>query len=117
VLKAISVNKVCAPSLTRVLTAVFDYYGNDPEKIAAYGMNLYGGAYNYRLKKGGSSLSVHSWGAAIDLDPEHNAFGGHSRRMPIAVVNAFKAEGWIWGGDWHQPADPMHFQATQRVGA
>ena len=78
-------------------------------------MHLCGGAFNFRLKRGGNSLSIHSWGAAIDLDPERNALGRRYRAgagmMPMAVVEIFAAEGWVWGGPWSRP-DAMHFQAA-----
>ncbi len=101
-------NKVAA-SLLAVLHGIADHYGSQ-EEIEKARMHLYGGAYAFRLKRGGHSLSIHSWGAAIDLDPEHNQFGGKST-MPPAVVALFDAEGWTWGGGWH-PCDGMHFQAA-----
>jgi hypothetical protein len=61
---------------------------------------------------------MHSWGCAIDLDPGRNAFhdqtGHFGAGGAIAVVRAFEAEGWIWGGRWAgRSCDPMHFQAAR----
>lgn len=108
--KTIRVNRKCSDSLSRVLAAIKAHYGT-AEAIAAARVDLYGGCYNFRLKRGGSTLSNHSWGSAIDLDPAHNGFGDHNPKMDRAVVALFAAEGWTWGGQWSTP-DGMHFQAA-----
>lgn len=112
--KTIRVHKRCAESLSRVLAGILAHYGRQAA-IEKARLHLYGGAYNFRLMRGGSSLSIHSWGAAIDLDPETNWFGRkYSERagmMPMAVVKLFEAEGWTWGGPWSK-GDAMHFQAA-----
>lgn len=109
--KSILIHKKCAPSLATVLQAIWEFYGRDQTKIDAVNLDLYGGAYNFRLKRGGTTLSMHSYGCAIDLDPQHNQFGARHGAMPPGVVNAFRAEGWTWGGSWLKP-DFMHFQAA-----
>ena len=75
----------------------------------------YGGIYNYRKMRGGSTLSRHAWGIAIDLDPDDN---GNSTPwpdeadMPLEIMEAFAREGWISAGAfWGR--DAMHFQATR----
>jgi len=114
VVSTIVVNKKCAADLLAILTEIKDHYGSQ-EAIEKARMHLYGGCYNFRLKRGGSSLSIHSWGAAIDLDPERNGFGVRYNEakgmMPKAVVDIFKRHGWTWGGLWSK-ADAMHFQAA-----
>lgn len=113
-LSTILVHKKCADSLLRVLTAIKAHYKTQ-EAIDAARMHLFGGVYNFRLMRGGSSLSIHSWGAAIDLDPERNGLGvkynAAKGMMPAPVIAAFEAEGWTWGGKWSRP-DAMHFQAA-----
>jgi hypothetical protein len=100
-----------ADSLLRILTAIRDHYGTQAALEAAR-MHFYGGAHMFRPMRGrGHVLSIHSWGAAIDLDPEGNPFGGKVT-MPPAVVSIFAAEGWVWGGPWSKP-DGMHFQAAK----
>jgi hypothetical protein len=62
------------------------------------------------------SLSLHSWGIAIDFTPSENTMGGTDgkggpsklRQFP-AFVEVFKNAGWTWGGDWKMK-DDMHFQ-------
>lgn len=112
--KTIRCHKKVAPSLLRVLNGILVHYGSQAE-IEKARMHLYGGAYNFRMMRGGSALSIHSWGAAIDLDPERNAFGRRYDEthgmIPHAVCDLFAAEGWVWGGRWNK-ADAMHFQCA-----
>lgn len=114
--KTIRIHKRCSLSLRRILQAICDHYP-DQGALEAARMHLFGGAYNFRLKRGGASLSNHSWGAAIDLDPERNGFGVRWRpnagMMPPEVVEIFAAHGWAWGGRWSKP-DGMHFEAVNR---
>lgn len=105
----IHVNRACAPSLSRILQRIKEHYGSQDE-IEKARLHLYGGAYMFRLMRGANRLSVHSWGAAIDLDPGNNPFGGKVTMDP-AVVALFAQEGWVWGGKWRTP-DGMHFQAA-----
>jgi len=74
-----------------------------------------GGAYTFRLMRGGNSLSMHSYGCAIDLAPDLNPMGKKWREgqymMPETVVYLFKQQGAKWGGNW-QRADAMHFEWT-----
>jgi len=68
----------------------------------------FGGIYCWRSQRGGSKLSVHCWGAAIDLNPSTNQLGTVGNMAP-EVIAAFESAGWFWGGRWRRP-DPMHFQ-------
>lgn len=57
-----------------------------------------------------SGLSIHSVAGAVDV----NALSNPMRRplqtdMPPAFIDAWRAVGWTWGGDFPTP-DPMHFQ-------
>jgi hypothetical protein len=112
-LRTIRVHRKCADSLARVLEAIRAHYLT-PEALQAARLHLYGGCYGFRAMRGNPRLSVHSWGAAIDLDPANNRFGqkwNPAGGMPTAVANLFAAEGWVWGGLWSTP-DAMHFQAA-----
>jgi len=113
-LKRFMFHKRAAPALRRVLGEISRRY--DLVDIQTYGLHLWGGANAFRLRTGSHELSVHSWGCAIDLNPEVNRFGRryveHLGMMPMAVVDMFRAEGFVWGGLWRKP-DAMHFQAAE----
>lgn len=116
----IRVHKKCAEAYGRVFARIWEAAGHDQAVIDRWGASIYGGAYNYRLMRGSSALSMHSWGCAIDLDPDENAFHDITPRFASApqsaVVSAFEAEGAIWGGRWSgRSCDGMHFQFA-RVG-
>ncbi len=83
------------------------------------------GAYNFRKMAASSSLSHHSYGTAIDINPDENYMikndkiiagslyepgkNKYSMAADGSVVKAFKKHGWIWGGDWKSSKDYMHF--------
>ncbi|MGY3916723.1 M15 family metallopeptidase [Aeromonas australiensis] len=63
--------------------------------------------------RGGTRLSMHSWGCAVDFDSSRNSFGDSTpnfQNIP-AVLTAFESQGWTWGGKWKKP-DGMHWQAA-----
>lgn len=101
------------PSLSSVLGAIWDAAGRNQAKINEWGMNLDGGGYNFRLMRGSTRLSMHSWGCAVDFDPARNGFGDSTPNFENypAVLSAFAAECWTWGGQWTR-ADGMHWQAA-----
>lgn len=66
------------------------------------------GCFNIRKKRGLSSMSLHSWGLAIDVDAAWNGLGKKATLNP-EIVKCFKENGFDWGGDW-QRTDGMHFQ-------
>jgi hypothetical protein len=72
--------------------------------------NCFGGCFEFRQKRNGSGLSTHSWGIAIDLNPETNRYGTPGDMSP-EIVEVFQKYGFIWGGAWNgKTRDPMHFQ-------
>lgn len=66
------------------------------------------GGFNYRNIRGGSGLSQHAFGTAIDLNAMTNALGQKATDIPQAAELARKW-GLEWGGNWKRP-DPMHFE-------
>jgi len=70
VLTRFACNKKIHEPVTRVLTKTLEHYKQ--EGIKKLGLHLFGGCLNVRKMRGGSSWSIHSWGAAIDFDPEKN---------------------------------------------
>ena len=66
------------------------------------------GTYGYwfrHMNGGGSPLSYHSYGVAVDVNyityPRPSYANG--------VVDIWKRKGWFWGGDWTSPVDTAHF--------
>lgn len=105
-----------AASMQNVLAQVLQYYGF--EALQQLRLDLYGGGFNLRAKRGGSSLSTHSWGIAFDFDPEHNQLKWDSSKAGLARPEydywwqCWENEGWVSLGrsrnyDW------MHVQAAR----
>jgi hypothetical protein len=121
--KGIRVHKNCAASLLMVLGNLLHAAKSRQETLDHWGVSIFGGCVMYRLMRGGDSLSIHSYGAAIDLDPARNGLYDKTPRFAEfpEVLGAFALEGWRWGGDWNgngssadeRRADGMHWQATQ----
>ena len=61
--------RLAAP-FTAIFQQAFEHYG--AAQMTALGLDMFGGCYNLRAMRGGTSLSMHSWGAAVDMDPERN---------------------------------------------
>lgn len=68
--KTIQCHKLIAGRLLNVFNDLLKTYGL--KKIQELGIDLYGGCFNYRKMRGGSSLSTHAWGISVDLDTERN---------------------------------------------
>lgn len=76
-----------------------------------------GGTFNWRFIAGTRQLSMHAWGIALDLDPSLGDYWRNvpeskrawKNRVPQVIVDAFEAEGFIWGGRWFH-YDTMHFE-------
>jgi D-alanyl-D-alanine carboxypeptidase len=73
-----------------------------------------GGTYVPRKIAGTDRPSAHSWGISIDLNPSLTHYwrwekGGWKNTVPQSIVDAFEAEGFIWGGRWYH-FDTMHFE-------
>lgn len=115
VVKTIRIHRLCAPSLQRILDAIWAAAGKRQATIEAWGMHLYGGAFEFRLTRGGTGLSSHSWACAIDWDPERNAMGDQTPNFANCpeVCKAFADEGWTHGMAWKgKNKDAMHWQAA-----
>lgn len=105
-----------APSALRVLQAVGELYSAQERKTI--GIDLFGGSLNVRKMRGGTAWSMHSWGIAIDFDPERNQLKWGRDRARLAQPDAepfwrqWEGEGWVSLGrarnfDW------MHCQAAR----
>jgi hypothetical protein len=71
-------------------------------------LKTWDGCFNIRKKRGGSTMSLHSWGVAVDLNAYANCFGCRPQLSP-GFVKCFTNNGFDWGGTWRKP-DGMHFQ-------
>lgn len=70
------------------------------------------GGYNARHQRNDPSLplSIHSYGAAFDVNWDTNPMGSVLvTDLPKAFISCFERRGWEWGGRWKHP-DAMHFQ-------
>jgi hypothetical protein len=92
-------------------------------------------AFNCRAVEGTTRWSEHAYGRAIDVNPienpyvtsrgttSHPASRPYLSRTPLrpgmaveggALVRAFDALGWGWGGRWSGAKDYQHFSASGR---
>ena len=94
-----------ADGFVSALEAILEYYGL--EFLKENNLDEFGGTYNPRKSRGSGRWSVHSWAMAVDYLPSMGKFGVPAM-TPAPVVDAFKAQGFLWGGDWTLP-DGMHF--------
>ena len=91
-------------------------------------------AFNFRYISGTKSLSRHSRGMAVDINPLYNPYVRYrgsrtlvepanakpyvdrSKDFPYKIVKGdlcyrlFKKYGFTWGGDWKNSKDYQHFE-------
>lgn len=75
-------------------------------------LHTFDGCFNYRPTRGGSKLSTHAWGIALDLNAATNQLGTGGD-MPLEIVRTFESQGFVWGGRFKNKPDPMHFQMCE----
>ena len=116
----------------RKLVPIDAYGGSDFRSIEADNTS----AFNCRRATGSSSWSEHAYGRAIDINPIENPYVENGRvyhdasrsyvsRQPTrkgmavdggALVRAFDAIGWGWGGRWSGSVqDYQHFSGERPV--
>ena len=108
--KSITIHKLCADALSAALNEIWQACDKNQAKVKKLGLSEYGGSFNYRLIRGSSNLSNHAFGIAIDIAPSGNPLGAKTGTMPKFAVDAFKAQGARWGGDYKGRKDLMHFE-------
>ncbi len=111
--KSIQCHQLVAPALKSVFESLLQHYGL--QKIQELHINRYGGCFNYRKMRNGNDWSRHSWGVAIDLDPERNPLKASRKTARFArpayqpMIDIFYKNGFVSLGvernyDW------MHFE-------
>ena len=105
-----------ADSVGSVLQRVHAHYGD--AELKRLRLDLYGGCFAARKKRGGSSWSTHAWAVALDWDPSRNQLKWGRDQATLDHQDydfwwhAWEAEGWVSLGrsrnfDW------MHIQAAR----
>ena len=84
-----SCHDLLAEPMTAVFAAAARHYGE--AAFRRLRLDQFGGCFNHRPVRGGSSLSIHSWGAAVDIDPLNN---GLHTRAPAAWMSRPEYETW-----------------------
>jgi len=92
-------------------------------------------AFNDRAVAGGTAISMHAFGLAIDLNPVQNPYVRGAQVDPKAgaawldrkkarpgmaesVVDVFAHHGFVvWGGEWASSRDYQHFQVSRAFAA
>lgn len=110
---------------------VHEFGGRDDLSMAANNTS----AFNCRRVGGGTRLSDHAFGTAVDINPVQNPYVTQGGTTPAAgvdfdqpaergagvpgviregdaVVRAFTARGWGWGGTWRSAKDYQHFSRS-----
>lgn len=73
-------------------------------------LDQHGGGFNFRKITAGSKLSLHSYGIAIDWDPDHNPRQKPLKKtLPDWWYDLWAKRGWSDGRHFNTP-DPMHVQ-------
>ena len=111
--KKMRCHHLVAKNFHNVFTELLAHYGLP--KIQELGIDLFGGCFNFRAMRGGSDYSRHSWGIAIDLDPERNqlketkATARFARPEYKEMIDIFYKNGFLSLGV-EKGYDFMHFE-------
>ena len=99
--KKIFCNNDFKPLLEKALNNVVD-------RGLAKEMKTWDGCYVVRSKRGLSSLSMHSWGLAVDINAFENQLNQKPNISP-QFLKCFTDAGLEWGGNWKR-LDAMHYE-------
>ncbi len=106
-------HNLVANNFLGVFNELLEVYGLD--RIQELGIDLFGGCFNFRSMRGGSDYSRHSWGVAIDLDPERNQLKETAKTARFArpeykaMIDIFYKHGFLSLGR-EKNYDWMHFE-------
>ena len=112
------------------MVLVDEYDADDEASMSANNTS----AFNFRRVAGTKTLSLHSRGMAIDINPRYNpyvrwrkgkrlvspanatAYADRTKDFPYQIKKGdlcyrlFKQHGFTWGGDWKNSKDYQHFE-------
>lgn len=71
-------------------------------------LKTFNGCYNIRKIRGGTKLSTHSWGIAVDHNMVTNMLG-QCPKLHLGIVECFEQQNFVWGGNFTRK-DGMHMQ-------
>ena len=109
----ITCHKLVANNFKNVFNDLLAHYGY--EKIKELGIDLFGGVYNCRPMRGGTTFSTHAYAVAIDLDPERNQLKETKKTARFArpeykpMIDIFYKHGFVSLGV-ERDFDWMHYQ-------
>ncbi len=98
----------CNKDLVEPLTMVFKKL---IQTKAVNELKTWDGCFNIRKKRGLTSMSLHSWGIAVDVNAFENGLG-QKPKLSDLFVSCFTTSGFDWGGKWTR-SDGMHFQLSK----
>lgn len=114
--KRMQCHKLVADKFKAVFCDLLNAYGLP--KLQELGIDLFGGCFNFRTMRGGGDYSRHSWGVAIDLDPERNLLRETSKTARFArpeykkMIDIFYKHGFVSLGR-EKNYDWMHFEIKE----
>lgn len=113
----VRIRNVCGTMFSIQLHRLVAYLFEDAFRAAmtaapGYAIKQLGGyCPRHKMHDPRRGLSIHSWGAAFDVNWDQNPVAEHLvTDLPPAFVKAFTDRGWDWGGAWKSSFDAMHFQ-------
>ena len=100
--KRLYCNKIIVAPLSQAFTNLID-------REFVKELKTFDGCFNVRRKRGLKSLSLHSWGIAVDVNAAWNGLGKEPT-LSEGFIKCFTDAGFEWGGTWKNRPDGMHFQ-------
>lgn len=110
------VHRLVEPAFVRLRARLTELTKKDPS-LQPYLEGL-GGTFVWRNIAGTNRRSAHSYGVSLDINVKRSHYWRWQRppsplrwqnQIPQPIVDAFEAEGFIWGGRWYH-YDTMHFE-------